>query len=1638
MPTRTFLFVDQVGSTEQLSRLGDQDGHALRTALFDLLRQASHLAGGEEVDFTGDGLFCAFEGAAEAVDAAVAMQQLVWSFNRRQPADHRLGIRVGVNTGEPLESASGGYFGVGVVIAARLCSAADEGQVLAADVVQSLVAPRGVHDFTPVEPRQLKGIAEPIAVFAVDWVPDERVAALPGVLRAAISGPFVGRARESTAVMDAWESVLAGGRRLVLVSGDVGMGVSRFAAQMAHQLTADGATVWSGSGGGGHARLAGWSEALQEWAEQASRAEVRLAMGAKAGELLRLSPGLARLFPRLPPPPAMDGAAEVFLIADALDELLSRWSEHQPIVVVFDRLQEADAASLTVLRRVLESPRPGRILVIACYEPSQVGVARALAEVGQLPGLVDLRMGGLSRDEVGELLLAVSGEPASDESVRAVLAESEGSPYFVLQMATAVKAGRIRGNVTEAVGRAEVLRTDLRLQREEIILGLRQLDQLKTDDLVDRPVEVEPDGTPPAAAPCPYKGLLAFGSADAPNFFGRDLQVAELVARLVSNRFLALVGPSGSGKSSIIRAGLLPALAGGGIPGSHTWTQVLWTPTGDPLSSVIAQARSSAGDQQIVLVVDQAEQLWTTVGPEPRRCTLDLLIEAVTGPQTQVVVVLVMRADYYGRAAEHPGLARLLVDSQLLLSPMTHAELRSSIEGPARRAGLVLEPGLAQAVVDDIGDEPGGLPLLSTALLETWERRRGRTLTLSGYAETGGARRAISQLADATYDELTEDGQDAARRLLLRLAAPTASGEDVARPAPLAEVTGNAAMEQVLARFTERRLVTVGRSTVQVAHEALLREWPRFRNWLDADREGRRLQHQIAAAAAEWDAGGRADETLLRGARLAAAADWEPAHAGDLLSTEREFVAASLDARQGELRRARRTLRRFQLLTAALVILFVGALVAGGFALVQRQSAVASANQAAGRGLAAGAQALAGFETDTALLLAVEGYQRDPSTDTENGLLYALNGARYFRGYHRNLAAGIADTQITPDGKTLLLLTNGGELWRYDTTTWNDPDGPLVTGIESPGALSVSRNGRLAAFGAEDGTHVIDIKNGDPVGAAVGGERTLAGSFSPDGSIMVTSGYFTSGSLAVDAFNIASGHIVGSAKPQDNPSFPNDVVFETSPTDDEMVVAQSFSFELQKFGLNGAPIGAARSFQDAVGSIQGLYYSPDGTKILVVGFTRNQLVDASTLEPVGQPFAVRGSRSGDAAFSPDGGLVAVSSDDGSIQVVAARTGELVTTLSGLSGSVATEFLDDDRLLALTNGVATEFDLRRPTALGSATFLNDAIVDIGRVGDSSLIVSLGNSVYRTNAVDLNPLGEPLLSDARPQAMAISPDGRFLAVHGYPTEEFTENGRVRLVELSTGQVVQNIPIPRDTGDSPHPVARMAFSPDSHLLAVGTPTGRLNIIDVATGALLVSDIEIDRLLTTAVTWSADGSTLFVGGQDGLLKYVDPATGSITAQTPLSPLVDLTDIVVVSGTPLVAASSESGEVYLVNSESHQLDGQSLSADGTQLQKIAVTPDGRRIAAVSRDGQVRLWDVQTRRQLGPALRGHRVDGRSASYLPNGNLLTGDAFGVVISWDMAPDAWVQRACDLAGRNLTAEEWQKYLPDQPYRQTCVIN
>ena len=332
--------------------------------------------------------------------------------------------------------------------------------------------------------------------------------------------------------------------------------------------------------------------------------------------------------------------------------------------------------------------------------------------------------------------------------------------------------------------------------------------------------------------------------------------------------------------------------------------------------------------------------------------------------------MLAVRADFYGRCAAYPELSRLLGANHVLVGPMSRDELRRAIERPAQRVGLTVEPELVEALLTDVEGRPGALPLLSTALLELWRRRDGSRLRLAAYARSGGVQGAVARLAEDAFVQLDPAQQAEARKLLLRLADEDESGAIVRRRIELAELDGRAQPPRSSPGSPTAACSRSRDGAVEVAHEALLREWPRLRAWLDEDAQGRRLHRRLGDAARAWDADARDPGALYRGARLASALDWAAGHEPELNATERAFLDDSRRA-------SGRAQRRLRMVLAGVASLLVLAVIAGLVALDQRGNARAEATAAAAQRL--GAQALAEDDLDRALLLARQGVALDDS-----------------------------------------------------------------------------------------------------------------------------------------------------------------------------------------------------------------------------------------------------------------------------------------------------------------------------------------------------------------------------------------------------------------------------------------------------------------------------------------------------------------------------------------------------------------------------------------------------------------------------------------------------------------------------------
>ena len=659
--------------------------------------------------------------------------------------------------------------------------------------------------------------------------------------------------------------------------------------------------------------------------------------------------------------------------------------------------------------------------------------------------------------------------------------------------------------------------------------------------------------------PCPYRGLAPFTADDARFFFGREAQTAELSAKVMSwageSGPIAVVGPSGSGKSSLLLAGFLPTVRRGDLRmrGPQAWSSLTLTPEAEPLRRLARRLAKPAGttedelveslradpsrldtvirqslrqqaeehggaERRLLILVDQFEELFTACTDEDERrafvqalCAASTRTDDATPPPA--VVVLVVRADFYALCMDYPELVAAFRERQVPVDAMRPGQLRDAIEKPAAEAGLLLEEGLTEMLLRDVGADrddfsAGTLPLLSYALQRTWGNRDGRTLTLSGYQASGGVWQAVTQGADRVYADLDRwpGGQQAARALLLRMVHIGEGTEDTRRhvelTALLAERPDPADRSALVAArdaLADARLITVEGDSAQIAHEALIRAWPRLRLWIKENRSGLLLHQQLTDTSAEWQRTDRHESLLYRGPKLAAARQWfaEPDNASTLGPLERRFLTTSTHAH-----------RRRNWEKVGVAALLVIALVAGAVGIWQYRNATARQDVIASRQIALRADALRTGDPATALQLSLAAYRIAPTLEARSSLM-----ASYATPYPTVLPAHdgrIVDIKSTSDRGTLASSGVDTKIRLWDVTDPLHPTRRAELETDAPAMMSISPDSRLLAAQSKHSFYLWDLTDpGDPTALArLDSPTTPRPSivFSPDGTTVVTSG----------------------------------------------------------------------------------------------------------------------------------------------------------------------------------------------------------------------------------------------------------------------------------------------------------------------------------------------------------------------------------------------------------------------------------------------------------------------------------------------------------------------------------------------------
>lgn len=1572
---RTFLIADIRGYTRFTRERGDEAASRLASGFAEICREGVEAWGGTLLELRGDEALAFFVSPRQALRCAVELQA---AFAAETDAEPELPLRVGIglDAGEAV-AVGDGYRGAALNLAARLCSAAGPGQIIASEGLIHLSGTVPGLAFSRLEPTELKGFDGSVAALLVGsesasapWPghePRRPLAPLPAQLDPIV--PLVGRENEMRWLSWHWRRARHGDGRAVVLAGLPGIGKTRTSAELATSVHARGATI------------------------------VYLPAGRGIG-----------------------------------DVDVDRQVAHGAALLVVDDLDAAPSATAEAVA-ALAGQIHGRpmLLLVTHREEAAPALIRNVESFTSPEGRRQLVP--LEPEFVRSIAALYAGQVVESLPIDEIMRESGGVPAAIHRVVSGWARDSAAGRLGAFAQQTSAGRRGLRVTEQSLVSSVEAL-ELARERSALYAADDEADGGMPGQRRtdvCPYKGLAAFEATDSEYFFGRERLVAELVAKLVGSSFLGVVGASGSGKSSAIRAGLLPALAGGVLPGSDRWPQALLRPGEHPLAELgraLAAALPDAGlptddpaaalgraldglapDQRLVLVVDQFEEVFNATRDEVER---QAFIDVLTAERRGLKVVVAMRADHYGHCAPFPELARLIGASQVLVGPLARAELAAVIERPAQRVGLRVEPGLTETLLDDLGDEPGSLPLLSTALLELWQARDHGRLTLAAYHASGGVRGAVARLAEAAYARLNDERQSICRVIFLRLAGPGEGEGVVRRRVPLADfdVERDEAMAGVIGVLTDARLLTTHDGYVEVAHEALLREWPRLQGWLADDAAGRELRLHLTDAARDWEQHGREAGDLYRGARLAAALEWAAEHEPELNASEREFLAASRAESEKEIERQRRTNRRLRVLLAGVGVLLLLAVAAGGFAATQLQRAEDANLVARSHELAA--YAVSFLETDPALskLLALSAATviPNPPLETISALHQAWAADRIADRYEWPAEQPTANlwADIHPNGQHVVATQELGYVEvrdiGSDSVLWSHEfsDGMAVIrptfGVDGDVVVAgvlVDVDPSLAPGANRAGAYVWDALTGEVIhyfelgtcgGVVLGASPShlLVETLSDSPPGMCGEQLPPDTALSLQLIDIATGEPTPlTTRFGESAAMSADgrrVAYDDSAGDVPITIVMDVASGERLMELDG------RGLEQEDKYLRDL--NADGS-LLLYGDRPLLVFEVSSGDQVGAYSGHAGEAYG-ARFGLDGETVFSAGRDGSVHHWPARGGPAIAVHRGLGGGrpgIAEQGIvlvpDPDRAVAWLLDTALRGERGAIFTCASTLVFGGSLKSEAATSVHTQECDGSNSTF---IVDLEARRVVrTIPGTQGQSLALSNHGsRFLRQSG---SEITV-GPPEIIDLATGAALPlegvcswSGELSADPGEQPGCNAwpetpfpmwnwQLHWSPDDRfVVAIEDVSGSFAVWDAATGALLhAAEPQIggrDAIFTP------DSVELIVSlnSEPVRLRVLSTETWQTLREVELDN-DEITDLTFVGysgdGRHLLAlaglGSTGGGSLHWLDAETLEVSGRSIGrAHEGSPKAYALSPNGNLMVTGASDGYVRVWDVDRR-----------------------------------------------------------------------------
>jgi WD40 repeat protein/energy-coupling factor transporter ATP-binding protein EcfA2 len=1096
---------------------------------------------------------------------------------------------------------------------------------------------------------------------------------------------------------------------------------------------------------------------------------------------------------------------------------------------------------------------------------------------------------------------------------------------------------------------------------------------------------------------CPYRGLEVFDETHARFFFGREALTQHLIEALRPTCFLAVLGPSGSGKSSLVRAGLIPKLKAGALPLGGQWLYLIIRPGAHPLQELATRLAFVAGNNDVLQIlngleaderslhlqsrllltgrsketrvfifVDQFEELLTLCRDEDeRRRFINNIRYASTAAGGQITVVITMRADFLARAAEYTDLAEMLSGHQFIISPMDDTDLRRVIEDPARLVGLDIENGLTERILKDVGHEPGILPLLEDTLLQLCEKRRSdNVMTLQAYEESGGVHGTLAKRADEIFGQLTPKQQTLTQRILLRLTQPGEGTEDTRRRVKVNELLGTAieqpCVEEVIELLTNARLLTTstnsnGERQVDVAHEALIRGWPRLHRWIDENRVALRLHRRLTEAAQEWKERKRDVSFLYRGTRLTQATEWREQNVEALNVLEREFLDASVEMQSRE-QAAVRWRRRVLVGVLVFVFILISALAIRWY---QEQRIAFS------RELAATAKTQMLNDPQLSMLLAIEAIQIAYTDEAEDALRQSLVQP-YETARMTDHTGWIETAAFSPDGKRIVTASydNTARLWDTETgrslMELRGHTDAVYSAVYSPDGkriVTVSSDDTGRVWDAETGQSLVELRGHPNFDSSV--------EFSPDGKRIITA----SENMA-QVWDTETGRLLANLRGH------TDVVFggSFSPDGRRIVTAgrdapRLWDAETWRY------LAVLRGHTQIVVTAA---FSPDSKRIVTASYDNTaRLWDAMTGRSLG---VLRGHTEyvNDAAFSPDGTLIVTASSDDTARVWDAETGQSRAELRGHTDLVRSAAFSRDgrRVITVSNdNTARVWDAETGRSLAELRGPQGSPEEQRKRALEAELKRIEKLPKDQQVTELMR-GASLIADTvLMYDAAFSPDGkRVVTASG--------DDMARVWDAETGQILAEL-----SGHTEY-LLRAVFSPDGKFIVTASNDKTARIWDAQTGKSL-AELRGHTLSVDSAAFSPDGKRIVTSSDDATARVWDTATGQSLAIL-------------------------NGHTKFVNSS-------------------VFSPDGKFIVTAGSDNMARIWDVRTGLSLA-ILHGHTDAVNSAAFSLDGRWIitaSDDNTAQVFACDVCGsiDDLLGQASKRRKRDLTLAERQTYLHER---------